>query len=105
MTEAFSEEAYRNKLGLKNPTEIGLAEEIVSALGELDRALLPAAASHPHAALIAEGASSVPALCAMLEPSDLRACYDALDALGHIFVYKPASDDAIFTNTFFIRFR
>ena len=95
MTEAFSEEAYRNKLGLKNPTEIGLAEEIVSALGELDRALLPAAASHPHAALIAEGASSVPALCAMLEPSDLRACYDALDALGHIFVYKPASDDAI----------
>jgi HEAT repeat protein len=97
MTEAFSEDAYRNKLGLKNPAEIGLAEEIVTALGKLDRALLPAAASHPYAELITQGTSSVPALCEMLDKNDLRQSYDALDALGHIFVYAPASDDAILT--------
>ena len=47
MTQAFSEDAYRNKLGLKNPKEVDLAEEIVEALGKIDRALLPPAASHP----------------------------------------------------------
>ena len=95
MTEAFSEDAYRNKLGLNNPAEIGLAEEIVTALSELDRALLPGAATHPYAALIAQGNKGVSELCDLLDKEDLRTSYDALDALGHIFVYAPASDDAI----------
>ena len=95
MTEAFSEDAYRNKLGLNNPAEMGLAEEIVTALSELDRALLPGAATHPYADLIAKGNQGVSELCDLLSKEDLRTTYDALDALGHIFVYAPASDDAI----------
>jgi HEAT repeat protein len=58
---------------------------------------LPGAASHPYADLIVQGTSSVPGLCAILDKGDLRKSYDALDAMGHIFVYAPASDDAILT--------
>lgn len=95
MMQAFTEDAYRNKLGLKNPKEVGLAEEIVDALGKMDRALLPPAASHPMADQIGRGNEAVPELCAMLDKEDLRTSYDALDALGHIFVYAKAEDATI----------
>ena len=95
MMQAFSEDAYRNKLGLKNPQEVGLAEEIVDALGKMDRALLPAAAGHPMAEYIARGNEAVTELCAMLNQDDLRTTYDAMDALAHIFVYAKASDETI----------
>lgn len=95
MMQAFSEDAYRNKLGLKNPKEVGLAEEIVQALGEMDRALLPAAAGHPLGEYIARGNEAVPQLCDMLNEEDLRTTYDAMDALAHIFVYAKASDETI----------
>jgi HEAT repeat protein len=86
---AFTDETYARVLGLTHKAERQLAEDLVRALGKADRALLPKPASHPMAALLAEGARGVDKLLSLMESGSDRERRDAVDALAHLLFAAP----------------
>ncbi len=56
---AFSEETYARVFGITRHAERQLAEDLVRALGKVDRALLPKPATHAMASLLAEGSRAI----------------------------------------------
>jgi len=86
---AYDDETYRDLFGLDRKSERAFADKLVAALARIDRALLPGAQTHPLLDVIAQGASGVDALCAMVERGTERERLDALDALGHVFAALP----------------
>ncbi len=87
---AYDDETYRDLLGLERKSERAFADTLVTALGRIDRALLPAAQPHPLLSAIARGAASVDELCDLIEGGTERQRLDALDALAHVFAALPA---------------
>lgn len=87
---AFDDDAYSRFFGLKKTAERRWADDLVKALAQVDRALLPPAATHPLAEHIAEGVAAIPALLALVEGDDPRARFDGLDALAHVLLATQA---------------
>lgn len=83
-TPLLGEDTFKKVFGLTKKAERDFAEELVGALGRLDRALLPPPATHPMAALIGEGPRAVDRLLALVERGSARECADAADALAHV---------------------
>jgi HEAT repeat protein len=75
--------------GLSQRSERAFADKLVDALSRIDRALLPAAQTHPLLSAIAEGAASVDALVGLVEQGTAQQRLDALDALAHVFAALP----------------
>jgi hypothetical protein len=94
MEPAFDERTYANTFGIAKKADRDLAEALVSALQQLDRALLPPAATHPLASLIAEGPRGVDRLLSLVEGGDARQKADALDALAHVLLGAPQKEAA-----------
>lgn len=91
MTEPlFSEETFQKAFGLSKKAERDFVTEVVSALGRLDRGLLPPPASHPLAALIAEGPRAVDRLLGLIERGSSKEAADATDALAHVLAGQSA---------------
>jgi HEAT repeat protein len=83
MTEPILDDAaYARIFGIKKKAERDFAEELVRALGKIDRALLPPPAPHPFAQLIVQ--HDVGALLDKLEHGSEREQKDAVDALAHV---------------------
>ena len=80
-TPLFSEETFKRAFGLTKTTEREFVDDIVTALGRLDRALLPPPATHPLATMIAEGPRAVDRLLALVEHANAKESADAADAL------------------------
>ena len=83
-TPLFSEETFKKAFGLTKKFERDFVDDIVVALGRLDRALLPPPASHPMATLIAEGPRAVDRLLALVERGSAKESADAADALAQV---------------------
>ena len=95
-TEHFNPEIYRSFFGVTEESDIKFAEDMLDALGSIDRALVPRAGNHPYMELIQEGNDGIPELLDMLdEPMEGTATGDVLDALAYIFLNTPAPPDAI----------
>lgn len=92
-TQAYSETTYRQIFGIKKTADLRFAEELVGALSQIDRGLLPPAANHPLSGLIAAGSESVAELIGIVEKGDEQEQLDAIDALAHIFLYQPCSPE------------
>lgn len=88
----FDDAAWVRTLGLRKKGERDFVGGLVEALRQLDRALLPAPASHPLASLIAQGPRSIDPLLDFVEKGDERRSKDALDALAHILVGTSSAD-------------
>lgn len=91
---AFDEATYAKALGLKKKGERDFAEGLVAALAKIDRALLPGAAPHPLATLIADGPRSIDKLLALVERGTGHAQLDAIDALAHVLLGAPQKEAA-----------
>ena len=89
---AFDDATYAKVLGLTKKGDRDFAERLVLALAKLDRALLPPAAIHPLAALIAEGPRSIDQLLAIVDKGAQQERLDAIDALAHVLLGAPSSD-------------
>jgi hypothetical protein len=96
-TQAFSDDTYQNVFGIRKTKDIEFAETLVHALEQIDRGLLPRAASHPLAGLISGGLASVETLVDAIDNGTDQEQLDAIDALCHVFVYTPAPATAIKT--------
>lgn len=91
----FDPEIYRTFFGVENEEDMAFAEDMLKALGEIDRALVPRGNTHPYMEYIHEGAKGIPVLLDFLqEPAATTTVADVLDALGFIFVNMPAPDNA-----------
>jgi hypothetical protein len=86
----FPLETYERLFGLKKRSEREFVDDVVQALGTLDRALLPAPGSHPLLALLAQGYAGVEPLLVLVERGGAQERLDAVDALAHLL----AVDDA-----------
>ena len=85
-TAAFDEHTLSRVLNLPTGKDQEFANQVVSALQRIDRALLPPAASHPLSGLIVQGPERVPKLLELAESADPRKSADALDALAHVLL-------------------
>lgn len=91
----FEPEIYRTFFGVENEEDIHFAEDMLTTLGEIDRALVPRGQTHPYIDWIRKGAQGEADLLKFLQkPMTGTAVGDVLDALGFIFVHTPASDAA-----------
>lgn len=88
--ELVGEDTFKKVFGLTKKAERDFATDLVAALGRLDRALLPPPASHPLAALIAEGPRAVDRLLALVERGSAREAANAADALAHVLAGQSA---------------
>jgi hypothetical protein len=94
-TQGYSERTYKQLFGIKKAKDIEFADDLVGALGRIDRALLPPAATHPLAGLIAAGLSSVEQLVDIIDAGEEQNQLDAIDAIAHILLYAPAPDAVV----------
>lgn len=95
-TEHFSPELYRTFFGVQDKKDIEFAEEMLDALGEIDRALVPRPGTHPYMEYITQGAAAIPALLRYLKtPMEGTAKGDVLDALAYIFLNTQAPQEAV----------
>lgn len=85
-TPAFDDDVYTRRFGLTKTADKRWADELVRALAQVDRALLPPAATHPLAAKIAEGTAALPSLMALVAQTTGQECFDALDATAHVLL-------------------
>jgi HEAT repeat protein len=81
---ALPEETYRDLFQLVKRADVDYVDQLVTALGKIDRALLPVAAPHPLSRQIGVGAPAIGSLLDLLEQGSEREWFDALDALAHI---------------------
>jgi len=95
LEHAFPEATYHHLFGLESQKDVAFAEEVVQALQQIDRALLPPAGTHPMGELIKQGVKAAPRLIELAKTGDPLEMDDALDALAHILVYEPAADDVV----------
>lgn len=94
-TEHFSPEMYRTFFGVAQEKDITFAEEMLDAIGAIDRALVPRGGTHPYMEHIIQGAPGIPALLNYLEhPMEGTAKGDVLDALSYIFLNMKAPTSA-----------
>jgi hypothetical protein len=83
---AYSDDTYRDVLGITDEREIKYAEHLVHALGQIDPSLLPQTMSHPFSALIAQGRAGLDELMSVVETASVERRLEALDAIAHIFL-------------------
>ncbi|TNE46162.1 MAG: hypothetical protein EP343_24725 [Deltaproteobacteria bacterium] len=86
-TEHFNPEIYRSFFGVEEEQDIQFAEEMLDAVGAIDRALVPRAGQHPYMEQIKQGAEGLSDLLGYLEePMPGTAKGDVLDAFAYIFL-------------------
>src|ERR1051326_3761486 len=88
----FDDATYLRAFGLKRKAERDYVDELVVAIGKLDRGLLPAPAPHPLAHLIDAGPASIDKLLALVEQGTDRQRIDAVDALAHVLLGTQSRD-------------
>lgn len=86
----FPAQVMQNIFGLKTDKEQRFADNIVQALGRIDRGLLPPAASHPLGHLIVQGTAAFAELLSLIESGHEQEQLDAIDAISHILMYSEA---------------
>ena len=66
-TQAYSDQAYKQLFGLKKVADQRFTEDLIGALQQIDRGLLPPSATHPFGGLIIAGSDSIDELVGLVE--------------------------------------
>lgn len=92
----FDPEIYRTFFGVEDEEEIQYVEDMLEAIGNIDRALVPRGNTHPYMAQIRQGKEGIDFLLAELDnPAEGTTPGDVFDALGFIFINMPAPPKAL----------
>lgn len=94
LLQALPEETWKDLFGLVKRSDRDFGNRVVTALGKIDRALLPPAATHPYESHIARGAAALPELLDLIETGTEREWFNALDATAHLCFAVTAADAA-----------
>ena len=88
----FPAQVLQNIFGIEKAKDQRFADNIVQALGRIDRGLLPPAASHPLGHLIIQGSAAFDELLKLIESGHEQEQLDAIDAISHILMYSDAPE-------------